>query len=352
MYRILILSSLAIFLLVACGPTLQRSGADPKAIAEERSEQMRLAREIRQKRERRLNEVAVRLAPHARDLCEELLDRRATECTYQYELLTDNSLNAAADGKTVYINTGMMRFVENDDELAVIVGHEIAHNMLDHIGQKRGAAILGAIVDGLIAGATGVNTQGAFSRAAANAYSQEYEAEADYLGVYLAERAGYDITVAPDLWRRMGIENPSSIAGRYGATHPSTPERAAALSSAIQEIGIKNIEGIALVPNRLDDKVEQSGEPMIAVEPTPRADHEPASLAQRDNRYVPPKPQVIGKWAFQAERYAMEQGCTQSGGAPAPTALKQQEQFFETYESTCASGAVLSFRCELGGCSP
>ena len=350
------LSLILLITVVACGPQLRRADLNTKAVEQERSEQMRLARELRQKRERRLNAVAARLAPEARTLCKELLDKRTTDCSYQYKLVEGANLNAQADGKTVYLFTGMMRFVESDDELAVIVGHEMAHNMLGHIDQKRGAAILGAIIDGVFAGATGVNTQGAFSRAASNAYSQEFEAESDYLGVYLAERAGYDITVAPDLWRRMGIEHTDSIAARYGATHPSTPERSVALSEAIAEIGLKNIENVALVPNRIDENSSSPGVTdgeMIANQPN-RSPRKTTTLSGPSDMgtglYVVPEPPPVGKWAFVAEGYALKNGCGNDNGGKPLTALKETTKYYEAYESHCADGSLLEFRCELGGC--
>ena len=342
--------------IAGCGPQLRRADLDSSVVERERSEQLRLAKEVRQKREQRLNAVAERLAPQARILCQELLSRTPSDCTYQYELIEGNTLNAAADGKTVYLYTGMMRFVESEDELAVIVGHEIAHNMLGHLNQRRGAAIVGAIIDGVIAGTTGVNTGGAFSKVAANVYSREYEAEADYLGVYLAERAGYDITVAPDLWRRMGIEHTDSIAARYGATHPSTPERSVALSAAIEEIGIKNIQNLALVPNRLDGKSEpitEQGSEAIANQP-PHSNREVTTFSDSTGaatgRYIVAEPPPVGKWAFVAEEYALDSGCSGENGGRPRTELKENAQYYERYASSCADGSVLEFRCELGGC--
>lgn len=82
-FRIGLLSVLAIAV-SACGPQLRRADLDAKAVDRERSEQLRLARELRYKRKRRLNVVATRLAPEARRLCKELLDRGASGCTYEY----------------------------------------------------------------------------------------------------------------------------------------------------------------------------------------------------------------------------------------------------------------------------
>jgi len=174
------------------------------------------------------------------------------------QLVGSDAVNAFADGKMVGITTGMLRFVESDDELAMVVGHELAHNALGHVGRQQGNSLAGALLGALVdigAAAAGVNTQGAGTRigmqAGGLAYAKDFEAEADYLGSYIAARAGYDISDAPFLWRRMAAEHPSSIGKTFMATHPSTPERATALERTIAEIREKEARGAPLVPERL-----------------------------------------------------------------------------------------------------
>ena len=88
-------------------------------------------------------------------------------------------------------------------------------------------------------------------QAGAIAYAKDFEAEADYLGTYLAARAGFEISDAPLLWRRMAVEHPGSIGRGFMATHPSTPERATALARTVEEIEGKIASGQPLVPERL-----------------------------------------------------------------------------------------------------
>lgn len=169
-------------------------------------------------------------------------------CDYPVTLSNDDSVNAYADGKSVIITTGMMRFVENDEELALIISHELAHNTLGHIEKKTGNAILGAIIGGLAGAYIGAD----FSRLGANvggmAFSQEFESEADYAGVYYAGRAGYDISDAVHLWRRMGAENPAAIHLHRGSTHPSTAQRFLAIERAVEEFKQKQANGLPLHP--------------------------------------------------------------------------------------------------------
>ena len=95
---------------------------------------------------------------------------------------------------------------------------------------------------------TGVNTGGLFSTMGRIAFSKDFEADSDYMGLYMAARAGYDIEIAPNFWRRMAVEHPGSIGKNYMATHPSTPERASALQESIEEIEEKLNEGRPLRP--------------------------------------------------------------------------------------------------------
>jgi predicted Zn-dependent protease len=184
----------------------------------------------------------------------------ADACPYPVSLFTGDAINAFADGRSVGLTTGMLRFTESDAELALVVGHELAHNVLDHVSKQQtnvlAGTFLGALVD-VAAAAAGVDTGGAGmdlgGRVGGGAFSREFESEADYLGAYLAVRAGYDISGAPQLWRRMAVEHPASISPRgYLATHPTTPERATGLERVVEEIAAKNRIGSPLVPERIE----------------------------------------------------------------------------------------------------
>lgn len=178
-------------------------------------------------------------------------------CAYPAGIVQGDAVNAFADGNRVMITQGMMRFTERDDELALVVGHEIAHNALGHRGRKTTNQVIGMILGGLLdvaAAAGGVNTGGAGmelgSRLGATAFSKGFESEADYMGCYLAARAGFDVSDAAMFWRRMAVEHPGNIEKNYLATHPSSPERSVGLDQAVREIDAKRGEGLPLVPER------------------------------------------------------------------------------------------------------
>jgi hypothetical protein len=181
-------------------------------------------------------------------------------CDYPLIVSPDEIVGASADGNTIVVTQGMMSFAETDDELAIVVGHELAHNSMRHIDAKRLNAFGGFLVDILFA-VLGANTQGAFSNMAAQAYSQEFEAEADYVGLYINELAGNDITEAAYFWRRMGVKHPESIEGNHARSHPSSPERFVSIEDTIKEINQKRAAGEELVPNMDKEAFEQRDPP-------------------------------------------------------------------------------------------
>ena len=176
-----------------------------------------------------------------------------TTCAYVASAVKDDMLNAWADGRQVVVTTAMMRFTGADDELAVVVAHEIAHNAMRHIDAKQknatAGALFGAILD--IAAATqGVNTGGDFANSGAAmgamTYSQDFEREADYVGMYILARSGRAFANAPDFWRRMAQESPGSI--KYASSHPTSAERFLRLERTVEEINSKQLSGEALLP--------------------------------------------------------------------------------------------------------
>jgi beta-barrel assembly-enhancing protease len=184
-------------------------------------------------------------------------------CRYQVRIESSPVINAGANGNLIVIYSGLIELVNNDDELAHVLSHELAHNVLGHIDRSKTnasvGALIGAVVDiGLLVGA-GVNTQGALAQTGAHvggrAYSQEFEREADYMSLYFMVKAGFDATKAPDMQRKFGIVQPGSMQNNYASTHPSTPERAANLELAMQEVAGKVLRQEPLVPTKIESQV-------------------------------------------------------------------------------------------------
>ena len=185
-------------------------------------------------------------------------------CDYTLVLTDSEKINAYADGEQIIMTRGMMRFAQTDQHLAVVVGHELAHNAMEHSDAKETnsvAAGAGGLLLDIGLAVLGVNTGGAFMKAAAQAggaaYSVEFEQEADYIGLYFLARAGYPLEGAADIWRLMAVENPNAI--DHSSSHPTTPERFLALEQAIEEIETKRQNGEDLLPEVLPEPSANDG---------------------------------------------------------------------------------------------
>lgn len=174
-------------------------------------------------------------------------------CTANVSIARDAGANALTDGKNIGITTGMIDFVANDHELAFVLGHELAHIAMDHIGKRKTnagwRAALGAIVD-IGSAVAGVNTGGAWTslgaRSGAAAFSQDFEREADYLGMYMMARAGFRPDSVASFWARSQGDAPPV----WGVTHPVSAERELNIGLVAAEIAAKEAAGESLVPNK------------------------------------------------------------------------------------------------------
>lgn len=151
-------------------------------------------------------------------------------CAIRYFVLRLKAINAATDGRRIFITRGVMRFAGQDSELAVIFGHELAHIILNHPQQTRAAR----------------RRNPTATRSARRAFSVALEKEADYYGLYLAALAGYNVTKASNLWRRMALRYPSL--DRFVTTHPRYSERARLLDTTAAEIARQKTAGRPLRP--------------------------------------------------------------------------------------------------------
>lgn len=157
------------------------------------------------------------------------------------------------------IHSGILRVARTDEELAIVVGHELAHVTMGHLKkreQNKIAGTFGGLVLDVGLAMAGVNTGGAFTKgmgdAGALAYATDFEREADYVGTYYASRAGYDPAAGMNFWRSLAQENPKQIF--YAGQHPTSPERFLLIQRTTAEIAEKRRKRWPLVPEK---KTEQ-----------------------------------------------------------------------------------------------
>ena len=148
---------------------------------------------------------------------------------WQFVVIEDDSPNAwALPGGKCAVNSGMLEFIESDDELAVVMGHEIAHAIARHGGERMSQSMLASIVAEVALGELDPLVQAAIWQAyglgVGLPFSRSHESEADELGLFIAAEAGYDPRAAAKLWRRMAANGDGWP--EFLSTHPD-PERRA-----------------------------------------------------------------------------------------------------------------------------
>lgn len=168
---------------------------------------------------------------------------------YQFFVVDDNSLNAFATlGGYVYVHTGLLRATQSEAQLAAVIGHEIGHIVgrhgLENVKQSQKYGTLAAIA-GIAGAAIGGNRGGDIGQLAGNLifggklmkHSRDAEREADYLGLYDIQRAGYNPNGMVEMFeilQRVSQQNPNLL-GNVMASHPPARERAQNTSAEIRE---------------------------------------------------------------------------------------------------------------------
>jgi hypothetical protein len=182
-------------------------------------------------------------------------------CAFPLNLRYGDAINASTNGRSMTLLTGLMRGVDDDALVQFVIAHELAHALLRHpqrgatASVASGAALLGAVgassgwlIDrgAQLFGQRPRVSYEARGRALAVPFSPRLEREADYVGLYLAARAGVDISQSEKIFEHFSTERP--IGSWLQLTHPITPERLVALRAARAEIEAKRTRGEPLLP--------------------------------------------------------------------------------------------------------
>jgi predicted Zn-dependent protease len=160
---------------------------------------------------------------------------------YTVTLLNSNANNAfAIPGGYVYITRQLLALMNDEAELAFVMGHEVAHVAARHGQKRQNRAALSSILAGLAGAVTGSDIvgQGAgiLAQVTTLGYSREQERQADSLGVRYLTAKGYDPMASGDILAALGAQTrlESELQGKGGAepakwlsTHPATDERVA-----------------------------------------------------------------------------------------------------------------------------
>lgn len=169
-------------------------------------------------------------------------------CRSQILVVSDNSVNAMANGRTIAIHTGLLQLMPDERDLQLVLAHELAHNVANHVPLARARVVAGGLLDAALAKFGKIWANGIFARLGAISFSKRYEREADYLAMYYLANADIDLENVEEIWRRLGELDVRFIG--FGLTHPSSPERYITIRKTREEIQEKRAKGISLLPEK------------------------------------------------------------------------------------------------------
>jgi len=165
---------------------------------------------------------------------------------WEFHVIDEDTLNAfCLPGGKVFFYTGILKIMENDDQIAAVMGHEIAHALARHGAERMsmqqasnfGAQVLAMALkippkyQALYAQAYGLTSQVGLMLP----FSRQHEYEADQIGVYLMYKAGYNMHEAVTFWKRMKRASAGSRRPpEFLSTHPSSDARIHAIEAFIK----------------------------------------------------------------------------------------------------------------------
>ena len=190
----------------------------------------------------RLRAIAQKIIPFALEW-----NPRARNWQWEVNLIGSNQINAYCmpGGKIAFYSGILQQLQLTDDEVAMVMGHEIAHALREHARERmgksavtHGAARIGGalaasffgidprITDGLASGGANLLTL---------EIGREDESEADLVGMELAARAGYDPRAGVTLWQKMGAAS-KGAPPQWLSTHPSGKSRIADIQANLPKV--------------------------------------------------------------------------------------------------------------------
>ena len=174
-----------------------------------------------------------------------------SDFAWEFNVIEDATPNAfCLPGGKVFFYTGILKIAENDDQIATVMGHEIAHALARHGAERlslQTASNIGAQVL-----ATALNIPAQYQNLYSQAYgitsqvglilpySRKFEHEADQIGIYLMWKAGYNPLQALRFWENMArLSRSSQKPPAFLSTHPADEERIAEIRAYIAQLPVR-----------------------------------------------------------------------------------------------------------------
>lgn len=185
----------------------------------------------------RLRAIAAKIIPLAGEW-----NDRAKSWQWEVNLIGSKQINAfCMPGGKIAVYTGIVQTLKlTDDEIAVVIGHEIAHALREHARERMGKNAATGLGASLLSqyfglGQLGQTVTNYGAQLLTLQFSREDESEADLVGMELAARAGYDPRAGVTLWQKMATAN-ASAPPQWLSTHPSGSTRIAEIEANLPRV--------------------------------------------------------------------------------------------------------------------
>jgi len=185
----------------------------------------------------RLRRIAQRLIPYALPW-----NPRAKDWRWEVNLIGSNQINAfCMPGGKIAFYTGILDKLQlSDDEVAMVMGHEVAHALREHARERMGKGFATSVGATALSYALGVGALGhqVISQGAqflSLKFSREDETEADLVGMELAARAGFDPRAGVSLWQKMSAASKGAPPVWF-STHPASQTRIADIEKNLPKV--------------------------------------------------------------------------------------------------------------------
>ncbi|MBQ8530735.1 MAG: M48 family metallopeptidase [Parabacteroides sp.] len=175
------------------------------------------------------------------------LESEIKNFSWEFNLVKDDQVNAfCMPGGKIVVYEGLMQLVDSDDELAVVVGHEVAHAVAKHSNERMSQQLM-AQYGAQIIGQALSNKSAAVQQIGNSVYglgaqygvmlpfSRKHESEADYMGLVFMMMAGYNPEVAVNFWQKMSAGK-SGATPEFMSTHPSDATRISDIQKYLPEL--------------------------------------------------------------------------------------------------------------------
>lgn len=173
------------------------------------------------------------------------MEKDLKDFSWEFNVVDDPTVNAfCMPGGKVVVYTGILKVTQNEDALAVVMGHEIAHALANHGNERMSQGLVAQLgltsLDLALSQKPAQTRNLLLSAAGAGAqlgvmlpFSRKHESEADEIGLYLMCMAGYNPSEAAPFWQRMSSSGGGSRPPEFLSTHPDPAKRSQTLRELV-----------------------------------------------------------------------------------------------------------------------